>query len=149
MDFCYIMEKVTILWKGPHSVTSAIEQLRNDMDFGIYLITRKWGNAETLLYIGLVYWRCFAERIADHRREWLYDLRGFSGIRVRIGRIRLGSGKIHSIERAEDIECLLIYVHQPQENTQCISSYNGRELKIINLGRKGPLEKEIYSENYR
>jgi len=143
------MERVSILWKGPYLVTSAIEQLRDDEDFGIYTITRKWGNTETLLYIGLVYWRCFADRIADHEREWLGDLRGSSGIRVRIGRIRLGSGKIHSIKRASDIECLLIYVHQPLENVLCKSSYNGRELKIINLGRKGLLKRQIYSEDYR
>jgi len=140
------MEKVTILWSGPYSIDSAIERLRAYEDFGIYMVTRKWGQSETLVYIGLSYWSDFAERIQCHRREWLYDLRG---IRVRIGRIRLGRGRIHSLERMRDVECLLIYVHQPIENVQCKSTYNGRELEIINLGRRGRLKRQIYSEDYR
>lgn len=140
------METVTIVWSGPYSVDSAIKKLRGKKDFGIYMITRKWVIPKSLLDIGLVYWRKFAERLAEHKRNWLRDLRG---IRVRVGKIKLGRGKIHSFERTEDVECLLIRVHQPEFNVRCKSSYNGRELKIINLGRRGPLKKQIYSEDYR
>ena len=144
------MEKVTIIWSGPYSIESAVTKLDSEKDFGVYMIVRKWGNKRSLLYVGSVYgemyWRSFAERIREHKREWLYDLRG---IRIYVGRVKLQKGKRHSKKRIEDIECLLIYVHEPEENVRCKSSYNGRELKIINTGRKGPLLKEIYSEDYR
>ena len=144
------MEKVTIVWSGPYSIESAIRKLDREKDFGVYMIIREWKGKKTLLYIGSVYgdkyWRSFADRIAEHKREWLYDLRG---IRIYVGRVKLQKGKRHSKKRIEDIECLLIYVHQPEENVRCMSSYTGRELKIINVGRRGPLFREIYtSEDY-
>lgn len=139
------METVKIIWGGPYNVDSVIKKLRGKRDFGIYMITRKWGASKSLLNIGLTYWRDFAERLAEHRRGMLRDLRG---IRIRVGRVKLERGKLQSLERTEDVECLLIYVHQPEYNVRCKSSYNGRELKIVNVGRSGPLKKQIYSEDY-
>ena len=144
------MEKVTVVWQGPYSVGSSVERFSGDRDFGVYQIIRKWGSSRTLLYIGKaygeVYWRPVGERLAEHERDWLYDLRG---IRVYVGKIELGRSKIPSYERTRDVECLLIYAHQPIENVSCKSSYNGRELEIVNLGRRGLLRRRIYSEDYR
>src|SRR3990170_7336698 len=99
------MEMIRVFWEGPYSVTSCIDKFGNYDDFGIYAITRQWGGKETLLYIGRAYWRTFAERIAEHEREWLNELRGT--VKVRIGRIKLRYGKKHSLSRMDDIEKLL------------------------------------------
>ena len=140
------MDMVTIFWSGPYSVASAIKKMKGKRDFGIYMLTRKWGTSRSLLDIGLVYWRLFTERLKEHRTNRWRDLRG---IEVRVGRVKLGRDKTQSFERTEDVECLLIRAHQPEINVRCKSSYNGRELKIINVGRREPLKKQIYSENYR
>ena len=145
------MEKVKIAWTGPYSIKSAIEKFNNYEDFGIYMITRLWGGeTETLLYIGRVYGlkygRCFADRLAEHK-SWLDECRG--EIRVRIGKIKQSSGKKASYKRTNGIESLLIFSHKPTENIQSTSWYYGREMRVLNLGRKGPLKTEIYSEDYR
>ena len=129
---------------GPYGVESAREMFGAWEDFGIYMITRKWGDSEKILYIGLVYWRSFAERIAEHDRDLLWNVRG--KINVRVGRIRLGGGSKHSYERMEDVENLLIYMYQPEFNYKGRGWYYGREIKIINLGRRGPLDKIVSSE---
>jgi hypothetical protein len=71
------MERVTIMWKGPYSIDSATAKFKSYKDFGVYMITRLWGeSSETLLYIGRVhglnYWRCFADRLAEHK-GWLNE----------------------------------------------------------------------------
>jgi len=141
------MEKATVVWSGSYSIDSVKQKFNSYKDFGIYLFTRLWGDSETLLYIGRVYgieyWRCFADRLPEH--NWLSDLRG--NIRVRIGRVRLSGSRKQSLERMKDIESLLIYAHQPIENVQSTSWYYGRELKIKNIGRKGPLKSEICSKD--
>ena len=141
------MEKVTIVWSGPYSIDSARNRFRGWEDFGIYMITRKWGEKERIIYIGLVYWRTFADRIAEHERDWLWALRG--QIRVRVGKIQLKRGKKHSIKRTEDIENLLIYAYQPEYNEKGKAGYYGREIEVVNRGRRGPLDEIVYSEDYR
>lgn len=141
------MEIVKIFWSGPYSIDSAIAKFKNYDDYGVYMITRLWGeDSETILWIGQVYWRCFAERFAEHKRDWLNALRG--EIRVRTGKIRLRGNRKISQQKVNDVETLLIYVHKPLYNNKGTSWYYGRELKIINSGRRGPLEQEICSENY-
>lgn len=135
------MEKVTIVWSGPYSVKSARRGLGSGKILAFYMITRKWGEGEKILYIGLVYWRSFAERIAEHERDWLQNVHG--KINVRVGKIRLGWGRKHSYERTKDVENVLIYVHQPEFNDKGKEGYYGREIKTINLGRRGPLDKII------
>jgi hypothetical protein len=142
------MERVRIFWSGPYSIDSAIENFQGYEDFGIYMITRVWANSENLLYIGQVYglkyWRSFADRLREHK--WIKELRG--KIRVRIGKITLGGNRKISAQRTNDVETLLIYIYKPPYNTQSTSWYYGREMKIINSGRRGPLKDEIYSEDY-
>lgn len=141
------MEIVKIFWSGPYSIDSAIGKFTNYDDYGVYMITRLWGkDSETILWIGQVYWRCFGERLAEHKRYWLNDLRG--EIRVRTGKIRLTGNRKISKKRVNDVETLLINHGEPLENTQKISRYYGREMKIKNLGRKGPLDTEICSKDY-
>jgi hypothetical protein len=141
------MEIVRIFWSGPYSVNSAIEKFGNYDDYGVYMITRLWGEeSENILYIGKVYWRSFAERLAEHRRNWLNDLRG--EVQIRIGKIRLRGNRKISKERVNDVETLLINRHETIYNTQSTLYYYGREIKIRNLGRKGLLKSEIYSEDY-
>ena len=144
---CDAMERVNIMWNGPYSIDSATARFKSYEDFGVYMITRLWGeNSETLLYIGSVYgrdyWRCFADRLAEHK-SWLNERRG--QIQARIGKIRLRGNKRASYKRTKDVESLLIYVYQPLENWKSTSTYHGRELEIVNLGRKGPLKLEVCS----
>jgi len=133
-----------MVWSDHYGVDSVIKKLGSKRDLGIHMITQK-GRPQKVFLI-LVYWRDFTKRLAEHSRDILRDLRR---IRIQVGRIKLERGKMQSLERTEDVECLLIYVHQPEYNVRCKSSYNGRELKIINAGRSDPLKKQTCSEDHR
>lgn len=146
------MERVRIFWSGPYTIDSVIENFQDYEDYGIYMITRLWANSEYLIYIGQVYggpkgYRTFADRLAEHKRELISTLRGT--IRVRIGKITLSGNRRISAQRTNDVETLLIFAHLPTYNIQSTSWYYGRVMKITNIGRKGPLKQEIYSEDYR
>lgn len=45
---------------------------------GLYQVTRRWGDVEELLYLGIVWAaeRSFHRRISEHRRDWLGAMRG-------------------------------------------------------------------------
>jgi len=141
------LERVKIEWWGPYNLDSILQEYEwGQEDFGIYMITRKWGRgARSILYIGQTYWRDFGERLAEHE-WWIQKERG--RIKIRLGYAILGSGKISSSERLWDIENLLVYATQPRYNRQFKRGYYGRELKIINLKRRGPLPKQIDSRKY-
>ena len=68
---------------------------------------------------------------------------------MRVGKIQLKRGKKHSIKRTEDIENLLIYAYQPEYNEKGKAGYYGREIEVVNRGRRGPLDEIVYSEDYR
>ena len=136
------METLRFRWYGPYTIEEANEFCEFE-DYGLYQITRLWGNSETLLYIGMTYSQDFRKRLIQH--DWW--LSSIKGARVRLGYLELEKGQRTSYERIKDAENLLIWCLEPPENTQNIQTYSGRDLIIRNLGKKGPLPRTIDS-NY-
>lgn len=134
------MEHITINWHGPYQLSRAhLPEIAEEN--GIYVITRKWGNSETLIYIGRTK-RGLYQRISEHEKSWLCDFRGC--LQVRYGVLSLQLGQRFSLQRLADVEALLIVWHKPQENTVNKDYYYGRErLKVANIGRRGPLCVEV------
>lgn len=101
---------------------------------GIYYISRKFGNKETLLYIGKTS-NCFSNRLRAHE-YWINEHRG--KILVRLGTIV--SPQIYDDSVITDVESALIYGVDTLENTDKTKSYNcWNEYKIINTGYRGIL----------
>lgn len=133
------METFIVKWYGPYSLDRS-----NFCDVayekGIYMVTRKWGNAqESLQYIGRTT-RSLEQRIKEHN-WWLSEMRG--NLQIRYGIVEIQPGQRFSGKRLADIEALLIIWHKPKENTVNYDWYYGRELTVINKGRYGPLKREV------
>lgn len=138
------MEEVEIEWYGPYKIDTVVEEFHEYEDFGVYMITRKWGKyAEKILYIGMTYRRDFAQRFSEHWRDWLSEVIGT--VKVRVGYLH---EKKSSEKRLRDVENLIIYVYEPEYNEIGKSTYSGRDLIIINSGRRGPLDREVDSSDY-
>lgn len=138
------MEKVKIKWYGPFRVDSVVEQFNDYKDFGVYMITRDWGGySEKIVYIGMTYLLDFSTRLSEHRIYLLPQLRG--NIRVRIGRL---VEKRSSQERLRNVENLLILKYTPEYNQKETSTYTGRDLRVVNLGRRGTLDRVIDTEEF-
>ena len=135
------MQQVKLNWRGPYRLDRAFEA-EAGKDWGIYAICRKWGVApESVLNIGLAYFQELGQRLKQ--KKWLNNLRG--EVTVRFASIELEKGSKHSRQRSEDIECLLIYYHQPKHNIRCRERYIGRQLEMTNIGRRGPIAAIIRS----
>jgi hypothetical protein len=136
------MEEVRIEWYGPYKIDSVQERFHEYEDFGVYMITRKWGEGpEKILYVGLTYRQDLGTRLSQH--QWLPTTRG--NVRVRIGYLieRRPSGK-----RLKDVENLLICSCWWDADTTYNKRdylYGGRDLRILNFGRRGPLDRTIDS----
>lgn len=136
---------ITINWSNKIPITD-YEKFHDADKNGVYMITRVWGaysgneHPEKVLYIGKTF-RTFSQRIAEHQAYWIPELRG--KIFVRFGTI---SPNTYDNKLLEDIESVLIYHEQPEENT---SKRNGYTFQsdylpyIINKGIKLPIDKEI------
>lgn len=134
------MTTVQIRWFGPYSFESIH---RRDIAYqkGIYAIYRIYGGKESLLYIGKTK-RTFMQRILEHDRDWLCNVRGT--IQVRFGVLEFPNGGKFSTQKLSDTESLLIHWHSPLYNTSCMEWYRGRyNLEVINVGRKGLLDKRL------
>ena len=139
------MERVRVSWYGPFDMESgAVRSFISDEDFGIYMITRRWGSrfSNNILYIGLTYEQTFGKRRRQHAR-WLDPI--IERVKVRIGYIRLGKSDVSPVRMIKDIENLLISTYEPQHNKIGWTSYRGRELKVVNKGRIGPLDEVVDS----
>lgn len=134
------METLRFRWYGPLSITDA-RNFRDFEDYGLYAITRVWGNSEKLLYVGMTYAQDFGKRLAQH--DWW--LSSVKGARVRVGYLELEKGQRTSYQRIKDAENLLIWCLEPPENTQNIRIYSGRELELINVGKRGSLPRKLDS----
>ena len=112
-----------------------------DDDIGLYAITRKWGDKESLLYIGKTI-DVFSKRLRKHKRKKVVNMRG---IRFRVGYLELEDGKRMSKSKIKESENLLICILRPELNLRDLDTYDGRDLKIINKGKRGPLRKTVSS----
>ncbi|QCJ45509.1 GIY-YIG nuclease family protein (plasmid) [Bacillus sp. S3] len=134
------MTTVYIRWYGPYSLDNI--NIR-DIAYhnGVYSIYRVFGGKETLLYIGKT-GRSFIQRITEHNKDWLWNVRG--AIQIRFGILEYPHGGRYSVQKLNDTESLLIYWHSPPFNTTYRERYYGRDkLEIINVGRRGSLDKNI------
>lgn len=138
--------EITIKWSYPREFNSACACEHAD-ERGIYQISRKFGDNETLLYIGLVKSskRDFSHRIKEHL-SWLNEYRGQKIIRF--GKI-ICLQKVYDLDLIEEVEGALIYQLKPFENTMKKQSYKIRkDLIINNIGYRGYIPQTIDTKNH-
>lgn len=134
------MENIIIDWHGPFNMENLS---KHDIayQYGLYTISRVWGNNESLIYIGKTE-RDVVTRIEEHNKEWLGDVWG--QIKVRVGIPNFESNKKFSSKKLCDAESLLIVTHIPRNNYINTVNYNGRQgLIVINKGRRGALMAKV------
>jgi hypothetical protein len=139
---------VHVVWSYPKSWSSALSALEAE-GTGVYQIYRRFGDSETLLYIGLVKGktRKFRVRMNEHRRDWLYEKRGT--IQLRFGEIVTFRGMALDESLIEEVEGALIYDAQPPENTQKRGNYKVRaDLIVKNKGYRGQLRELIDTRDH-
>jgi hypothetical protein len=137
------MEAIKINWHGPYDINN-IGNYDVSNSIGIYAVYRVWGGKESLLYIGKTE-RSFLNRITEHHKEWVGNVRG--QIRLRFGTLEFEQGKHYSSKKLSDVEALLIILNTPSENTMCRYNYFGREgLTVINAGRRGLIKQRVSTE---
>jgi len=138
------MHLVKLRW---HFLKSKSGQEVLDHIEGFYMFLHK----SNIIYIGQVYYKSLRDRIKEHLRgdplwKWIernYDTRNIS---IKIAEIEnIGQERINR-KLVKDIEGLLIAIEQPEGNIQCIKTYRGRDLKIVNLGEKHPLPKTLSTD---
>jgi hypothetical protein len=134
------MTTVHIRWYGAYSFESFYNK-DIALSSGIYAIYRVYGEKESLLYIGKTS-RTFWQRISEHQKDWLWDVKG--KIQIRLGLLEFPDSGRYASKKLADVESLLILWHLPKENTTSTGYYWGRDdLEIINLGRRGLLAKRV------
>lgn len=75
--------RITIEWSYPIEINSILQKECVN-DIGIYYISRKFGEKQSILYIGKTT-DCFQRRLKSHKEDWLDTYRGKKF--VRLGRI--------------------------------------------------------------
>lgn len=134
------MTTVYVRWYGPYQLDS-INMRDACYHNGIYAIFRVFGGKESLLYIGKT-GRTFVQRLSEHNKDWLWNVRG--RIQIRVGILEYVPGEKHSVQKLSDTESLLIHWHSPPFNSTYKDWYYGRnKLEVISLGRRGPLDKKV------
>jgi hypothetical protein len=131
---------VTLNWHGPYRL-DRLSQYGVAYEKGIYSIYRTFNDNETLMYIGKTEGN-FMLRLTQHD-WWVSTLRG--EIRVRLGVFI--DGRQYNKKTLADVESLLITWHKPVENTLNIRYYYGRELAVVNKGRRGSLQENVSTAN--
>jgi hypothetical protein len=144
-----IHQIVRLKWYGSFTVdevhTSDFRVFENIEGFYMFL------NESKILYIGQVYFKSLRRRIEEHLRgdslwRWIKRNYGSKNVTVKISEIEnLGQERITK-ELVNDIECLLIGLQEPEGNIQGKVTYGGRDLKIVNLGKRNPLPKTLSTD---
>ena len=118
-----MMEFVVLEWEK-----TSYKNLSNMEDCYFYTLSR----GPTLLYIGIAYFQDVQSEVKNTIRD--FDL-NIHGLTIWLGYIEETSYKRITEQIIKDVECLLIFTHQPPYNTHCTSSYTGRNnLKVENQG---------------
>lgn len=119
-------------------------------EIGIYYISRKFGEKESILYIGKTTYN-FWSRLDSHNEYWLDTYRGKKA--VRLGRIispkNISDADLKGL--INDAEKTIIFYlsnldeHNPVANVVSTKSTNfDNVLKIKNCGYRGQLPEEIF-----
>ncbi len=67
---------IEVKWSYPKAFEKIIETEIAQSGWGIYYISRKFGENETLLYIGITYAQNFKARLDSHSWNWFKNYRG-------------------------------------------------------------------------
>jgi len=127
------IKTVKINWSYPVLYENIFSSIRVN-EKGIYYLSRKFGDKETLLYIGKTS-NSFYNRLNSHK-YWLNLYRGKLFVRLGI----IISPKTYDDSLITDVESALIYEMQPFENTDKTNGYYYlNECKIVNIGYRGLL----------
>ena len=127
------IKTVKINWSYPVLYENIFSSIRVN-EKGIYYLSRKFGDKETLLYIGKTS-NSFYNRLNSHK-YWLNLYRGKLFVRLGI----IISPKTYDDNLITDVESALIYEMQPFENTDKTNGYYYlNECKIVNTGYRGLL----------
>jgi len=127
------IKTVKINWTYPVLYENIFSSIKVS-EKGIYYLSRKFGDKETLLYIGKTS-NSFYNRLYSHK-DWLNLYRGKLFVRLGI----IVSPKTYDDNLITDVESALIYEMQPFENTDKTNGYYYlNECKIVNIGYKGLL----------
>ena len=116
---------VVIQWTGTNLSTLSNQDQK---DAFWYALSR----AENLLYIGMTYDQIVANEVSGVISRLDIDPRGLI---IWVGRVDRDESTFERITRelVRDVECLLIYTHQPPYNTHCTNAYTGRDdLRVRN-----------------
>jgi hypothetical protein len=127
------IKTVKINWTYPVLYENIFSSIKVS-EKGIYYLSRKFGDAETLLYIGKTS-NSFYNRLNSHK-YWLNLYRGKLFVRLGI----IISPKTYDDSLITDVESALIFEMQPFENTDNTNGYYYlNECKIVNTGYRGLL----------
>jgi GIY-YIG catalytic domain len=136
-----IPKSIEIDWAYPRLISSVIDK---DIlfDWGLYQITSKNSNKESLLYIGKA-WHNFNDRIKSHNKKWLdiYDGDKY----VRLGHLNT---KITE-KQLFDIESAIIFDLNPIHNIQSTKTDNpSDEYDIFNTGYRGKVPQFVRTKEH-
>lgn len=99
------MTTVQIRWFGAYNLDESFYHRDIILNRGIYSISRIYRGKETLLYIGKTK-RSFLQRIREHNKDWLWNVKG--QIKIRLGIMEYPEGGRYSVKKLADVELLLI-----------------------------------------
>lgn len=141
--------RITIEWSYPIEINSILEK-ESMNDIGIYYISRKFGEKQSILYIGKTTYN-FRSRLQSHKEYWLDTYKGKKY--VRLGRI-ISPKNISEQELKvliNDAERTLIFYLSNVEKCQLVANIASTKstnfdniLKIKNIGYRGQLPKELF-----
>lgn len=140
--------EVKVRWTEPYDLMRAYLKGYGKDDY-LYMILRADPCVDDwdleLEYIGMAYDQYVADRLKRHHKllEIAEETPRRKMVFVKFGQVILPEGRKVSIQLIKDIENALIYWHEPPYNDTGYASYNGRPIKIINLGKYKPLDRVI------
>lgn len=142
-------KQITIEWSYPIEINRILEkECMNDI--GIYYISRKFGEKQSILYIGKTTYS-FWSRLESHKEEWLDYYRGKKY--VRLGRV-ISPNNISEQELKElinDAERTIIFYLSNNDEYELVANVVSTKsttfdniLKITNIGYRGQLPAELF-----
>jgi len=129
------MVKVHIEWEGNYDLGDVLTDSwgRLEAGWGFYMIFVD----RTLVKIGQTYRQDFKRRLEQQLEDYWRELPTF-----KIGEITWATAERITQQLVDDVECLLIYMRQPSDNSKCKKTYAGRgDLEILNTGDYSPLRR--------
>lgn len=148
-----IYKRITIEWSYPIEINSILQkECMNDI--GIYYISRKFGEKQSILYIGKTTYN-FKSRLESHKEYWLDTYRGKKF--VRLGKI-VSPKNISEEEMKELINdaerTIIFYLSNIDEHELVVNVVSTKStefdntLKITNTGYRGQLPEELFIPAY-